>query len=41
MGVQERRERKKEELREITLDAAGEMFAQNGYGSVLMRKTKK
>lgn len=38
MGVQERREREKEELREIILDAASEMFAQEGYANVSMRK---
>ena len=38
MGVQERREREKENLRETILDAASAMFAQEGYASVSMRK---
>ena len=38
MGMQERREREKEELREIILDAASELFAKEGYASVSMRK---
>ncbi len=38
MGVQERREREKENLRETILDAASVLFAQEGYESVSMRK---
>ena len=38
MGVTERREREKENLRQDILDAASEMFAQEGYASVSMRK---
>ena len=38
MGVQERRERQKETLRQEILDAAREMFVQEGYENVSMRK---
>ena len=38
MGVKERREREKENLRGEILDAAREMFATEGYESVSMRK---
>ena len=38
MGVRERREREKENLRESILDAASELFAKDGYESVSMRK---
>lgn len=38
MGVKERRERQKETLRREILDAASEMFAQEGYQNVSMRK---
>lgn len=38
MGVKERREREKETLRREILDAASELFVQEGYQSVSMRK---
>jgi AcrR family transcriptional regulator len=38
MGVLERREREKQELREQILDAARTLFAQEGYEAVTMRK---
>lgn len=38
MGVRERREREKKNLRQEILDAASEMFAKEGYASVSMRK---
>ena len=38
MGLTERRARQKEQLRREILDAAGELFAQEGYNSVSMRK---
>jgi AcrR family transcriptional regulator len=38
MGVKERQQREKENLRQIILDAAREMFAEEGYTSVSMRK---
>ena len=38
MGVKERREREKEEVRTKILDAARELFATEGYESVTMRK---
>ncbi len=38
MGVKERREREKENLRQDILDAASELFATEGYESVSMRK---
>ncbi len=38
MGVKERRQREKENLRQVILDTASEMFAEEGYASVSMRK---
>jgi AcrR family transcriptional regulator len=38
MGVRERREREREEIRTKILDAARELFATEGYESVTMRK---
>ena len=38
MGIADRRERQKENLRQEILDAASEMFARDGYESVSMRK---
>ena len=38
MGIAERREREKEELREKILDAARDLFAKDGYDNVSMRK---
>jgi AcrR family transcriptional regulator len=38
MGSKERREREKESLRQEILDAARELFAEQGYESVSMRK---
>jgi AcrR family transcriptional regulator len=38
MGVKERREREREEVRTKILDAARELFATEGYDSVTMRK---
>lgn len=38
MGIKERRERDQENLRQKILDAASEMFANDGYESVSMRK---
>jgi len=38
MGVKERKERQKENLRQEILDAASEMFANEGYANVSMRK---
>lgn len=38
MGVQERREREREEMREKILDAARELFVTEGYQAVSMRK---
>src|SRR6516162_2977783 len=38
MGVKERREREKTELRELILDAARELFISEGYEGVSMRK---
>ena len=38
MGVKERKERQKENLRQEILDAASEMFAVEGYANVSMRK---
>lgn len=38
MGLKERREREKENLRQEILDAASEMFATEGYANVSMRK---
>jgi AcrR family transcriptional regulator len=38
MGVAERKAREKEELRQLILDAARELFVREGYESVSMRK---
>jgi len=38
MSVKERRQREKENLRQVILDTAREMFAEEGYQSVSMRK---
>lgn len=38
MGVKERRQQEKENLRQTILDTAREMFAEEGYASVSMRK---
>jgi AcrR family transcriptional regulator len=38
MGIRERRNREKENLRREILDAASELFAREGYASVSMRK---
>jgi AcrR family transcriptional regulator len=38
MGIKKRREREKENLRQLILDAAREMFAEEGYHAVSMRK---
>jgi AcrR family transcriptional regulator len=38
MGISERRERQKENLRQEIFDAASELFAQEGYANVSMRK---
>ena len=38
MGITERREREKREVRERILDAARELFARDGYEAVTMRK---
>jgi len=38
MGVKERREKERENLRQEILDAASEMFATEGYANVSMRK---
>jgi AcrR family transcriptional regulator len=38
MGIAERRERQKENLRQEIIDAASELFAQEGYQNVSMRK---
>jgi AcrR family transcriptional regulator len=38
MGVKERRERQKKNLRQEILDAASQMFATEGYANVSMRK---
>ena len=38
MGVKERKERQKENLRQVIFDAASELFAQEGYANVSMRK---
>jgi AcrR family transcriptional regulator len=38
MGVKERKLREKENLRQVILDTAREMFAEEGYQSVSMRK---
>ena len=41
MGIQERRERERQELRTKILDAARELFAERGYESVTMRELAK
>src|SRR5215210_3008543 len=38
MSVKQRRENEKENLRQVILDTAREMFAEEGYTSVSMRK---
>ena len=38
MGTKERREREKEEIRQKILDAARELFVQEGYDAVTMRR---
>lgn len=38
MSVKQRRQREKEDLRQLILDTAREMFAEEGYASVSMRK---
>ncbi len=38
MGTKERREREREELRTRILDAARELFAEEGYEAVTMRR---
>ena len=38
MGINERREREREEVRRKVLDAARELFARDGYEAVTMRK---
>src|SRR5687767_5625496 len=38
MAIKQRREREKENLRQLILDTAREMFAEEGYHSVSMRK---
>ena len=38
MGITERREREKEEIRHKILDAARELFAAEGYEKVTMRR---
>lgn len=38
MGIRERKERQQEDLRKKILDAASELFANDGYESVSMRK---
>src|SRR5215472_17383687 len=38
MGIQERREREKQEVRKKILDAARELFAREGYEAVTMRR---
>lgn len=38
MSVKQRRQREKENLRQLILDTAREMFAEEGYASVSMRK---
>ncbi|HET9234110.1 MAG TPA: TetR/AcrR family transcriptional regulator [Candidatus Eisenbacteria bacterium] len=37
MGIQERRQREKEELRDLILDTARELFVERGYEAVTMR----
>jgi AcrR family transcriptional regulator len=41
MGIQERRERERQDLRTRILDAARELFAERGYESVTMRELAK
>lgn len=41
MGIAERRERERKELRQKILDAARELFAQRGYEAVTMREIAK
>jgi AcrR family transcriptional regulator len=41
MGIQERRERERQDLRTKILDAARELFAERGYESVTMRELAK
>jgi AcrR family transcriptional regulator len=41
MGIQERRERERQELRTKILDAARELFSERGYESVTMRELAK
>jgi len=41
MGIRARKERHKEELRQQILEAAGELFAKEGYESVSMRKVAR
>ena len=41
MGIQERREREKEALRQKILDAARELFVNEGYENVSMRKVAR
>ena len=41
MGIQERRERERLELRTRILDAARELFTERGYESVTMRELAK
>jgi len=38
MGIRERREREREELKQRILDAARELFAEHGYDAVTMRE---
>ena len=38
MGIQERKDREKAEMRKIILDAAMELFIQEGYNGVSIRK---
>ena len=38
MGIEERRERERDEIRAKILDAARELFAKEGYGAVTMRR---
>jgi AcrR family transcriptional regulator len=38
LGIRERREREKAEIREKILDAARELFVNEGYEAVSMRK---
>jgi AcrR family transcriptional regulator len=38
MGISQRREREQEQLRRKIFDAASELFAQEGYQNVSMRK---